>query len=65
MQVAVQRKARSQRAAHCHGQEAEHKVGTRTLLAEQEVGRRKLLLAGGAPGDGLCIYPAKICGQKV
>jgi hypothetical protein len=54
VQVKVQRKARSQRTKHCHGQEA-----------EQEVGRRTLLLAGGAPGDGsgLCVDPAHLCSQ--
>jgi hypothetical protein len=76
VQVKVQRKARSHRTEHCHGQEAELEVGRRSLLAEQEVGRRSLLaeqeviggallLAGGAPGDGsgLCVDPAHLCSQ--
>jgi hypothetical protein len=48
VQVKVQRKARSQRTAHCHGQEAEQEVVGGALLAEQEVGRRTLLVVGGA-----------------
>ena len=72
MQVKVQRKARSQRTAHCHGQEAEHEVVGGALLAEQEViggalllAGGALLLAGGAPGDssGLCVDPAHLCSQ--
>jgi hypothetical protein len=76
VQVKVQRKARSQRTAHCHGQEVEQEVVGGALLAEQEVGRRSLLaeqeviggallLAGGAPGDGsgLCVDPAHLCSQ--
>jgi hypothetical protein len=72
VQVKVQRKARSQRTAHCHGQEAEHEVvggalllAGGALLAEQEVVGGALLLAGGAPGDGsgLCVDPAHLCSQ--
>jgi hypothetical protein len=72
VQVKVQRKARSQRTEHCHGQEAELEVVGGALLAEQEVGSctlllagGALLLAGGAPGDGsgLCVDPAHLCSQ--
>jgi hypothetical protein len=72
VQVKVQRKARSHRTEHCHGQEAELEVGRRSLLAEQEViggalllAGGALLLAGGAPGDGssLCVDPAHLCSQ--
>jgi hypothetical protein len=62
VQVKVQRKARSQRTKHCHGQEAELEVvggalllAGGALLAEQEVGRRSLLAEQEVIGGALLL----------
>jgi hypothetical protein len=62
VQVKVQRKARSQRTKHCHGQEAEQEVGRCTLLvfggallAEQEVVGGALLAEQEVVGGALLV----------
>jgi hypothetical protein len=62
VQVKVQRKARSQRTAHCHGQEAEHEVvggalllAGGVLLAEQEVVGGVLLAEQEVVGGALLL----------